>query len=76
MTVVVGCLARSVRDVARWFDVCGGHDGHDPYSLPRFEGWESGLGTRDLRGRRVVIAPTLGSAVIRPEVEAMVIASG
>ena len=26
LTVVVGCLARSVRDAARWFDVANGHD--------------------------------------------------
>ena len=32
MTVVVGCQARSVRDVARWYDVCAGYDGHDPYT--------------------------------------------
>ena len=30
----IGCLARSVRDVARWYDVCAGYDGRDPYSLP------------------------------------------
>ena len=73
LTVVVGCLARSVRDVARWYDVCAGFDARDPYSLPRVEGWERALGTHDLRGRRAVIAPTLGSAVVRPEVEAAVV---
>ncbi len=36
-TVVVGCLARSVRDVARYFDVCAGFDVHDPTSLPARE---------------------------------------
>ena len=74
MTVVIGCLARSVRDVARWFDVCAGHDSRDPYSLPRVEGWERDLGShRDaLRAKRVAIAPTLGSAIVRPEVEACV----
>ncbi|HYV00944.1 MAG TPA: amidase, partial [Actinomycetota bacterium] len=39
MTVVLGCLARSVRDVARWFDACAGHDPRDPYSLPDPGGW-------------------------------------
>ncbi len=73
MTVVIGCLARSVRDVARWYDVCAGFDSRDPYSLPRVEGWERDLGTYDLRGKRAVIAPTLGSAVVRPEVEAAVV---
>ncbi|HEX8803615.1 MAG TPA: amidase [Acidimicrobiales bacterium] len=72
LTVVVGCLARSVRDVARWYDVCAGHDHRDPYSLPRVEGWERDLGTHDLRGLTAVIAPDLGSAVVRPEVEASV----
>ncbi|CAN5842765.1 amidase [soil metagenome] len=76
MTVVIGCLARSVRDVARWFDVCSGHDSRDPYSLPRIDGWERDLGSQELSGRRAVIAPTLGSAVVRPEVEAAVVAAG
>jgi aspartyl-tRNA(Asn)/glutamyl-tRNA(Gln) amidotransferase subunit A len=72
LTVVVGCLARSVRDVARWYDVCAGYDSRDPYSLPKVDGWERNLGSYDLRGKRAVIAPTLGSAVVRPEVEASV----
>jgi Asp-tRNA(Asn)/Glu-tRNA(Gln) amidotransferase A subunit family amidase len=78
LTVVVGCLARSVRDAARWFDVCSGYDSRDPYSLPRIEGWERDLGShRDaLRGKRAVIAPTLGSAVVGPEVEALVRSTG
>ncbi|MEQ1787893.1 MAG: amidase [Acidimicrobiales bacterium] len=72
LTVVTGCLTRSVRDVARFYDVCAGHDSRDPYSLPKVEGWERDLGTHDLRGKRVVVAPTLGSAIVRPEVEANV----
>jgi aspartyl-tRNA(Asn)/glutamyl-tRNA(Gln) amidotransferase subunit A len=76
LTVVVGCLARSVRDATRWFDVCNGYDSRDPYSLPRVEGWERNLETYDLHGKRVVIAPTLGSAIIRPEVEAIVRETG
>ena len=36
MTVTHGCLSRSVRDTARWFDVCNGHDpashSHSPAS--------------------------------------------
>ena len=72
LTVVTGCLARSVRDVARYYDVCAGFDRRDPYSLPKVEGWERDLGTHDLAGKRVTIAPTLGSAVVRPEVEASV----
>ncbi len=72
LTVVVGCLARSVRDVARWYDVCTGYDSRDPYSLPRIEGWERGLGTHPLAGRRAVIAPSLGNIVVHPEVDALV----
>jgi Asp-tRNA(Asn)/Glu-tRNA(Gln) amidotransferase A subunit family amidase len=73
LTEVLGCVARSVRDVARWFDVTAGHDARDPYSLPTVEGWERNLGTHALQGRRVVITPDLGgSAVVRPEVEEVV----
>ncbi len=76
MTVVVGCLARSVRDVCRWFDVATGYDGRDPYSLPKVEGWERDLATRDLQGLRVAITPTLGTAVVRDEVQQRVVAAG
>ncbi|QYG92048.1 amidase [Iamia sp. SCSIO 61187] len=76
MTVVIGCLARSVRDVARWYDVTSGYDSRDPYSLPRIEGWERDLGTHDLRGLRVAIAPTLGAAVVAPGVQERVVAAG
>lgn len=76
LTVVLGCQARSVRDVARWYDVCAGFDARDPYSLPKIEGWERDLGTRELRGKRAVIAPDLGSAVVRTDVADMVVASG
>jgi Asp-tRNA(Asn)/Glu-tRNA(Gln) amidotransferase A subunit family amidase len=68
LTIVEGCMARSVRDVARWYDVCTGHDSRDPYSLPKLEGWERNLGSYDLAGKRAVIAVDLGSAVVRPEV--------
>ena len=76
LTVVVGCVARSVRDVARWFDVCSGYHPRDPYSLPRVDGWERDLGTRDLRGLSAVIAPDLGNAVVLPRVEARVREAG
>jgi len=75
MTVVLGCQARSVRDAARWYDVASGFDHRDPYSLPRIEGWERDLDTFDLKGKRVVIAPTLGSAVVRDEVQERVVAA-
>ena len=72
MTVLMGCLSRSVRDVARYFDNVAGYDSHDPYSLPTHDRWEADLGAHELRGKRAVIAPTLGSAMVRPEVEALV----
>ena len=38
LTAVLGCVSRSVRDTARWFDVCNGYDEYDPFSLPRVDG--------------------------------------
>jgi aspartyl-tRNA(Asn)/glutamyl-tRNA(Gln) amidotransferase subunit A len=75
LTVVVGCLARSVRDVARWYDVTAGYDGRDPYSLPKVDGGERDLGRRlgDLRGKKLAVLPDLsGSAIVRDEVAAAV----
>ncbi|MGI8940200.1 MAG: amidase [Iamia sp.] len=74
MTVVAGCQARSVRDVARWYDVTTGFDARDPYSLPRIEGWERDLGSHDLKGKRVAISPTLGTAVVAKGVQERVMA--
>lgn len=68
LAAVKGTLARSVRDAARWYDVTAGYDARDPFSLPRHEGWESGLGTRGVKGLRVAVAPDLGNAVVHPEV--------
>ncbi|MEI7592118.1 MAG: amidase [Actinomycetes bacterium] len=76
MTVTTGCLARSVRDVARWWDVCSGYDIRDPYSLPRIDGWEAGLGSQVLNGLKVAIVPNLGSAIIRPELAELVTGTG
>lgn len=67
LTVTVGCLSRSVRDTARWFDVCNGADARDTLSLPRVAGWEAGLGTFDLSGKRATISIDLGSAVVEPK---------
>src|SRR6476661_2668098 len=74
LTAVSGCLSRSVRDIARYFDHTNGFDHRDPYSLPRVEGWEAGLGSlRDtLRGKKAVIAVDLGSAAVDAEVAATV----
>jgi Asp-tRNA(Asn)/Glu-tRNA(Gln) amidotransferase A subunit family amidase len=76
LTAVLGSVSRSVRDAARFVDVTNGFDHRDPYSLARVDGWEAGLGTRDLRGKRTVIAPDLGVAVVHPEVAEMVVAHG
>lgn len=76
LTVVLGCLSRSVRDVARFYDVCAGFDARDPYSLPSEADWERNLGSFDLRGKRAVIAPTLGCAVVRQEVQDLVVQAG
>lgn len=69
-TVVLGCLARSVRDAARYYDVCAGYDTHDPSSLPKMDGsWEAALGTFDLRGRKVIVDPRLGGVEIDTRME-------
>ena len=47
------------------YDVCAGYDPGDPSSLPATGGWEAGLGTHDLRGRRVAIVPDLGGVTAR-----------
>ncbi len=64
LTAVLGCVSRSVRDTARWFDVCNGHDEYDPFSLPRVGGWEAGLGHQELLGKRVAVSVDLGAAVV------------
>jgi aspartyl-tRNA(Asn)/glutamyl-tRNA(Gln) amidotransferase subunit A len=74
-TVVLGCLARSVRDAARYYDVCAGYDPIDPSSLPKRAGWEADLGTHELAGRRVAVVPNLGGVTVEPAVEARVRAS-
>jgi aspartyl-tRNA(Asn)/glutamyl-tRNA(Gln) amidotransferase subunit A len=68
LTVATGCLARSVRDTARWFDVANGHDPTDPLSLPRVEGWEAGLGSHidGLGGARVAVVDDWGDATVSP----------
>jgi Asp-tRNA(Asn)/Glu-tRNA(Gln) amidotransferase A subunit family amidase len=75
MTTVLGCLTRSVRDTARYFDACNGFDPRDPLSLPKVGGWEAGLGTHDLTGLTAVILVDLGIAQVRAEVAALVAAS-
>lgn len=72
LTSCWGTVSRSVRDTARWFEVASGYEPRDPFSLPRIDGWERDLGTRDLRGLRVAVAPDLGCATISDEVRRVV----
>lgn len=74
LTAVPGCVSRSVRDTARWLDVCAGHDPRDPLSLPRVEGWEANLGEgiSDLAGLRVAVLPNFADATVAPDVVAIV----
>jgi len=65
-TVVSGNVARSVRDVARYYDVCAGLDPWDPSTIPSPGDWEANLGTHDLRGLRVAIVPAIGGAHLDP----------
>jgi len=74
-TVVLGCLSRSVRDIARYYDVVSGYDPHDPTSLPRVDGWEAGLGSHDLAGRKVIVDPSLGGIPLQPGVHETVLAA-
>jgi aspartyl-tRNA(Asn)/glutamyl-tRNA(Gln) amidotransferase subunit A len=68
LTVSTGCLSRSVRDTARWFDVANGHHPSDPLSLERVNGWEAGLGSHltELRGNRVAVVDNWGGATVSP----------
>lgn len=68
-TEVFGCLARSVRDTARYYDVCAGSDSRDPWSLPSDGRWEAGLGSHTLAGRRFAVVPALGGVKLDPGVE-------
>jgi aspartyl-tRNA(Asn)/glutamyl-tRNA(Gln) amidotransferase subunit A len=67
-----GCVSRTVRDSARWFEVASGYHPTDPFSLPRIDGWERDLGTHDLRGLRVAVSVDLGIAIMEPEVARVV----
>lgn len=74
-TVVLGCLARSVRDIARYFDMAAGTDPYDPWSLPNPGGWEQNLGRTDLKGLKVAVLPDLGMVTLEPGVEELIRAS-
>lgn len=68
-TVVLGCLARSVRDAARYWDATAGTDLRDPWSLPSHGNWEKGLGKNSLKGKKVGVVPDIGGAILEPGVE-------
>ena len=72
LTSTVGCLSRSVRDTARWLDVANGAHPRDPFSLPRVEGFEAGLGSYDLAGLRVAVLPDFGGAVVHADVVSLI----
>jgi Asp-tRNA(Asn)/Glu-tRNA(Gln) amidotransferase A subunit family amidase len=72
MTTVLGCLTRSVRDTARYFDACNGFDRRDPLSLPVVGGWEAALGEYDLSGMTAAIVIDLSIAQVRAEVAELV----
>jgi aspartyl-tRNA(Asn)/glutamyl-tRNA(Gln) amidotransferase subunit A len=65
-TVVGGNVARSVRDAARYYDVCAGIDLWDPSTLASPGGWERDLGSHDLKGLRVAVVPAIGGARLDP----------
>ncbi len=73
LTSVLGCLTRSVRDTARYFDCCNGFDRRDPLSLPVVGGWEAALGSYDLSGMTAAIVVDLGIASVRDEVADVVV---
>jgi aspartyl-tRNA(Asn)/glutamyl-tRNA(Gln) amidotransferase subunit A len=68
-----GTVARTVRDAARWYDITCGYHPRDAFSLPRIDGWEDGLGTRDIADMRVAVVPDLGAAVLEREVARLVV---
>lgn len=61
-TVVGGNMSRSVRDSARYYDVCAGLDPYDPATLSSDGRWEAGLGTHDLAGLRMAVVPAFAGA--------------
>ena len=66
LTVTIGGMTRSVRDTARWFDICNGHNASDPLSLPTVSGWEAGLGSTPVAGLKVAIVQDWGGAIVSP----------
>ena len=69
-TVVLGNLARSVRDAARYYDVCAGLDPYDPTSLPvaPAAGRPASAPTTSGAGGSAIV-PALGGVTLEPGVE-------
>ena len=67
-TEVCGVLTRSVRDIARHFDVAAGTSLTDPTSLPSHGRWEAELGTHELGGKKMGICLDLGGVTLEPGV--------
>ena len=73
---MLGCLARSVRDAARYYDVCAGQRRRTTRRACRRRATgKPDLGTNDLRGRRVAVVPALGGVTLEAGVEEHVRAS-
>ncbi len=71
-TVVGGILARSVRDVARYYDVVSGVDPFDPSTLVNDGKWEQNLGKSSLKGKKVAVIPSLCDVTLEDGVEALI----
>ena len=69
-TVLFGNLSRSVRDAARYYDVCAGVDSYDPSTLESSGQWEARLGTHPLAGKRVAVLPSISDVKLEPGVAA------
>jgi aspartyl-tRNA(Asn)/glutamyl-tRNA(Gln) amidotransferase subunit A len=68
LTTAFGCMARSVRDAARWWDCVVGADERDQYSLPHPGlSYEAALGALPT-GLRAAWSDTLGYGVASGEV--------
>lgn len=68
-TVVLGNMARSVRDAARYYDVICGVDMTDPTALPSSGTWEADLGSHELKGRKVAVLPSIAGVQLEPGAE-------
>jgi aspartyl-tRNA(Asn)/glutamyl-tRNA(Gln) amidotransferase subunit A len=68
-TSVLGCMARSVRDTARYWDCVVGHDEHDAYSLPHPGiSYEAAVNEPPPTGLRATWSDDLGYSACRSDV--------